>query len=564
MRPLAVVYMAVALVASGIASTAWAQRSNTPQAALLIGNAKYPDSDAPLVSPIEDTRALASELRAKGYAVTLGENLSKAEMAATAEKFVGGIQPGAVVLVYFSGYGVQSGRKNYLIPVDAQIWTEPDVQKIGLGLDELLADIARRNPSGTFVALDGAHRNPFERRFRSYSNGLAPFASLTQPAVIMYSTGPGTVLRAVGDTRSVFGTEMVKLIGSGDALSKAGFDRTRAAVAASTNNVQVPWVFSSVKDPVAPEVVAAVSPQPSPVAVAPPAPSVAAAPPAVAVTPPPAAPPVVVAPATPAAVAPAAPAAVAPAQTAKPADTAFEQYDKAKRIGSREALEEFLSRNGSGPLAELARIDLRQIDAARAPAQPPSTVIAALPIPPPATEARKPLIQPLAYSASDDRMRMDLGSAIQRNPDDLASLYTRGQLLAMHYDFTQALADFDRVLQISPEDVEALNNRCWIRAIVDQVDGALSDCNAALKLRPNFLDALDSRGFVHLKIGLPRRAALDYEAALRINGKHPSALYGLSLARRRLGDTARAEGSSRAALALNPGVAEEFVRFGVR
>ncbi|MDB5559914.1 MAG: peptidase caspase catalytic subunit p20, partial [Enterovirga sp.] len=198
LRVLKRLLVAMCLGAVALASSAEAQRANPPRVGLVIGNAKYPDGDYPLTSSTEDARFLAAELKSKGFVVSLGENLSRSEMKASFDRFVAGIQPGSAVLLYFSGYGVQSGRKNYLIPVDAQIWAETDVQRAGFELNEMLAEIDRRNPSSTVVVLDAAHRNPFERRFRTYSNGLAPIASLPRPATLMYSTSPGKVLARPG------------------------------------------------------------------------------------------------------------------------------------------------------------------------------------------------------------------------------------------------------------------------------------------------------------------------------------------------------------------------------
>src|SRR5215510_16598984 len=94
--------------------------------ALVIGNAKYPDADAPLKEPINDAREVADELKRDGFTVEIGENLTGDQMRRAFERLYGKIKPGSVALLFFSGYGIQSGRQSYMIPVDAQIWTEPD------------------------------------------------------------------------------------------------------------------------------------------------------------------------------------------------------------------------------------------------------------------------------------------------------------------------------------------------------------------------------------------------------------------------------------------------------
>ena len=44
--------------------------------ALVIGNAKYPDSETPLKEPINDIRDIAEELKRDGFNVDIGENLT--------------------------------------------------------------------------------------------------------------------------------------------------------------------------------------------------------------------------------------------------------------------------------------------------------------------------------------------------------------------------------------------------------------------------------------------------------------------------------------------------------
>src|SRR5262249_48645159 len=122
--------------------------------ALVIGNAGYRDESAPLRQAADDARAMAAEMRARGFDVTLAENLTKQGMLDAFASFAGKIEPGATALVFFSGYGIQSGRQTYLIPVSADIWREDDVRRDGLALDPLLADLDAQGAAGKVVGLD--------------------------------------------------------------------------------------------------------------------------------------------------------------------------------------------------------------------------------------------------------------------------------------------------------------------------------------------------------------------------------------------------------------------------
>ena len=98
--------------------------------ALVIGNAKYPDNESPLKEPINDARDVSDELKRDGFVVETGENLTGDGMRRALAKLYGRVKPGSVVLIFFSGFGVQSARQTYLLPVDAQIWTEADFDSV--------------------------------------------------------------------------------------------------------------------------------------------------------------------------------------------------------------------------------------------------------------------------------------------------------------------------------------------------------------------------------------------------------------------------------------------------
>ena len=139
--------------------------------ALVIGNAKYPDAEAPLKEPINDARDVADELKRDGFTVDIGENLTGDGMRRAFDQLYGKIKPGSVALIFFSGFGVQSGRQSYMIPVDAQIWTEADVRRDGFSLETVLGEINSRGAGVKIALIDASRRNPFERRFRSFSAG---------------------------------------------------------------------------------------------------------------------------------------------------------------------------------------------------------------------------------------------------------------------------------------------------------------------------------------------------------------------------------------------------------
>jgi uncharacterized caspase-like protein len=217
------------------------------QLALVIGNASYPDDDGALRQPVRDAQALADELRVRGFDVALGENLTRQGMLDAFESFTTTITPGATALVFFSGHGVQAGRQSYLIPVDAQIWREADVRHDGIAIEPLLADIEARGAGAKLVIIDASRRNPFERRFRGLSIGLAPITT-PQGTLVLYGAVPGKVARDNDGDNSLFVSELLQQIRAHGSTAEDIFNRTRVGVARASNGERVPGVFSSLTE----------------------------------------------------------------------------------------------------------------------------------------------------------------------------------------------------------------------------------------------------------------------------------------------------------------------------
>src|SRR5262245_17737433 len=215
--------------------------------ALVIGNAKYPDAEAPLREPINDAREVAAELERDGFAVEIGENLTGDQMRRAFEKLYGKIKPGSVALIFFSGFGIQSGRQSYMIPVDAQIWTEPDVRRDGFSLETVLGEINSRGAGVKIALIDASRRNPFERRFRSFSAGLAPVIA-PNGTLVMYSAALSSVVGDSGSDRSLFVRELLKEIRVPDLMAEETLNRTRVGVTRASRSEQVPWISSSLAE----------------------------------------------------------------------------------------------------------------------------------------------------------------------------------------------------------------------------------------------------------------------------------------------------------------------------
>jgi hypothetical protein len=215
--------------------------------ALVIGNAKYPDADAPLKEPINDARDIADELKRDGFTVDIGENLNGEAMRRAFDRLYGHVKPGTIALIFFSGFGIQSNRQSYMIPVDAQIWTEPDVRRDGFSLETVLGEINNRGAGVKIALIDASRRNPFERRFRSFSAGLAPVIA-PNGTLVMYSAALSSVISDNGSDHSLFVQELLKEIRVPDLMAEETLNRTRVGVTRASRSEQVPWISSSLAE----------------------------------------------------------------------------------------------------------------------------------------------------------------------------------------------------------------------------------------------------------------------------------------------------------------------------
>jgi uncharacterized caspase-like protein len=223
--------------------------SKASRLALVIGNGHYPDANAPLTQPINDARAITAALRREGFEVDVVEDARRDDIHRAVGRLKAKINSESVVMLFFGGYGVQAGRESYMIPVDAAIWKESDVRREGISIESVLETIKGHGARARIAVIDASRRNPYERRFRGFSHGLAPI-NAADNALILSSATPGQVADDSSGQNSVLVTELLNNIGSKAAGAEALFTKTRIAVSRASNGEQVPSVSSSLLEDV--------------------------------------------------------------------------------------------------------------------------------------------------------------------------------------------------------------------------------------------------------------------------------------------------------------------------
>lgn len=428
--------------------------------ALVIGNAKYPDAEAPLKEPINDARDVAGELKRNGFDVEIGENQNGEAMRRALDRLYARIKPGSVALIFFSGFGVQSARQSYLIPVDAQIWTEPDVRRDGFSLETILSEINSRGAGVKIALIDASRRNPFERRFRSFSAGLAPVIA-PNGTLVMYSAAPSSVVGDTGGAHSLFVSELLKEIRVPDLMAEETLKRARVAVARTSNSEQVPWISSSLAEdfsfipgarPNPSTEIAIAKPRPDPIA-----PREEARPPALADIPPPPPPPKVELPA----------AVTAPAVKDGPTAVALADDPTIKSLTSK------LIDNPDDAGALYRR---GQVYASKG-----------------------------AYLLAVH----DFTESIRLNPKDVEAYNNRCWTRTVIGELQAALKDCNEALRLRPNFVDALDSRGLVNLKSGQAKNAIADFDAALKINPRLTSSLYGRGLAKQRNGSISEGEID-------------------------------------------------------
>ena len=226
----------------GISKTSSEKASGGPRTALVIGNAKY--TSAPLRNPVNDARAISSTLQELGFQVTLLEDAGQKKMKRAINRFGKTLRDGGVGLFYFSGHGMQVEGSNYLIPVDAEVDAEADVEYEAVEAGRVLAKMKTANNGMNLVILDACRNNPFARSFRSASKGLA---TLNAPSgtFIAYATSPGSVASDGTGDNGLYTGELVRHMKAPGLKIEEVFKRVRSGVQVKSENKQVPWDASS-------------------------------------------------------------------------------------------------------------------------------------------------------------------------------------------------------------------------------------------------------------------------------------------------------------------------------
>lgn len=183
---------------------------------------------------------MAKALSNVGFTVEYGVNLTQRQMKAMIREFGQKLKAGGQGLFYFAGHGSQLKGRNFLIPVDAEITSEADVEDQGVDANLIMGLMDEAGNGLNVVILDACRNNPFARSFRSAGNGLAQLDAPTG-TLVAYSTGPGKVARDGTGRNGAYTAELLKQISVPGLPIEEAMKRVRASLKQLTNGEQIPF-----------------------------------------------------------------------------------------------------------------------------------------------------------------------------------------------------------------------------------------------------------------------------------------------------------------------------------
>lgn len=217
--------------------------------ALVIGNSGYVNVPA-LPNPERDAAAMAATLRAIGFdVVTLETNDGREKLINALRNFANEADKADWAMVYYAGHGIEMGGVNYLIPIDARLATDRDVQFEAVPFDQVMAALegARKLK---LVLLDACRDNPFAPQMRRTPAPEDVAAASTAGAPI----GTRSIGRGLGEVKVSGATLVVYAAKQGEVALDGDGGNSPFAVAVvqriATPGVEINKIFRLVRDDV--------------------------------------------------------------------------------------------------------------------------------------------------------------------------------------------------------------------------------------------------------------------------------------------------------------------------
>src|SRR5580704_5526673 len=218
--------------------------------ALVIGNSSYRNVTT-LPNPASDAAAVADLFKSAGFdLVEHHRDLGVADLRRAIGDFADVAADADIAVIYFAGHGIEVDGANYLVPVDARLARDFDVEDEAVSLDRVLRAIepARRL---RLVILDACRENPFVKSMRraaasrSVGRGLGRVEPMTSDTLVAFAAKAGSTALDGDGQNSPFTAALIKHIAEPGLDVRLAFGQVRDEVLLATGRRQEPFVYGS-------------------------------------------------------------------------------------------------------------------------------------------------------------------------------------------------------------------------------------------------------------------------------------------------------------------------------
>jgi len=240
-----------AVIAAGLALLCAIAQSAAAETrvALVVGNSSYAHGGR-LPNPANDAAAVAEALRKVGFTVTSRQDLGKQQFEEALKVFTRDAASADVAVVYYAGHGMEMGGTNYLVPVDAVLAADSDVDFEAVPLDLVMRSVdgARRIK---VVILDACRNNPFAdamKRTSGSSRSIGRGLVRVEPEgdmLVAYAAEAGSTAEDGDSANSPFAVALTRRLTAPGVEIRMMFGQVRDDVLAETGQRQRPAIYGS-------------------------------------------------------------------------------------------------------------------------------------------------------------------------------------------------------------------------------------------------------------------------------------------------------------------------------
>jgi hypothetical protein len=218
--------------------------------ALVIGNSTYKNASS-LPNTINDSTAIAALFKSVGFEVVISRSdLGVVDFKRAVREFLLTAENADIAVVYYAGHGVEIDGTNYLVPVDAKLGRDYDVEDEAVALDRIiwaLQSVKRLR----LILLDACRDNPFPGKLRSagirstMKGGLAKIEDVSADTLVAYAAKAGSVSYDGDGGNSPYATALIKHLAEPGLDIRIALGRVRDEVVSLTGGRQEPFIYGS-------------------------------------------------------------------------------------------------------------------------------------------------------------------------------------------------------------------------------------------------------------------------------------------------------------------------------